>query len=162
MTKTQAVKHAPAGVPAHTEDMRRQCPVLTGEALAEFKAAAKAANVFSRACYDFLSERSPEEQVAWLRTSVSSGRMLFKPWNMEILYTISVLGRARFTQMRDLLGLSSRTLSDKLKALRAEGFIDREVFDEQPVRIEYFPTLAGRRTAALASPLVAHLNVAHR
>jgi DNA-binding HxlR family transcriptional regulator len=76
---------------------------------------------------------------------------------MEILYVIATLGRARFTQLIDLLGMSSRTLSDKLKALREAGLLDRELFDEQPVRIEYYLTKHGAKTAALASPLFCHL-----
>jgi DNA-binding HxlR family transcriptional regulator len=76
---------------------------------------------------------------------------------MEILYVLGLLSRSRFTQLQRLLGVSSRTLSDKLKHLREAGFIDREIFDEQPVRIEYFLTKSGRKVAALAAPLLAHL-----
>jgi DNA-binding HxlR family transcriptional regulator len=39
------------------------------------------------------------------------------------------------------------------------GLVDRRVFDEQPVRIEYFLTPHGIETAALAGPLFAHLNL---
>lgn len=65
----------------------------------------------------------------------------------------------RFTDLHTLLGLSTRTLSDKLKTLMEAGLVDRRVFDEQPVRIEYFLTPHGIETAALAGPLFAHLNL---
>ncbi|HLE47883.1 MAG TPA: winged helix-turn-helix transcriptional regulator, partial [Candidatus Thermoplasmatota archaeon] len=94
----------------------------------------------------------------WLKRSVDSGRAVFQPWNMELLYVIATLGRARFGQLAQLLGLSSRTLSDKLLFLCEAGLVAREVFDERPVRIEYQLTKHGRATAALASPLIAHLN----
>lgn len=138
----------------------KDCPVLAGPAREGFLEAARSANRFSEAVLGWLQGRRPEEQAAWLRTSVGSSRSILQPYNLEILYLATVWGRARFSQMRELLGLSTRTLSDKLKTLRAEGYLDREVFDEQPVRIEYVPTKHGRRTAALASPLFAHLNLA--
>lgn len=136
-----------------------ECPVLAGPARAQFLAAAKASNAFSEAVLDFLQKKTAPEQAAWLRVSVDSGRAIFQPWCLELLYVLAVRGRARFSGLQGLLGLSSRTLSDKLHTLREEGFIDREIFDERPIRIEYFPTRHGRRTAALASPLFAHLNL---
>lgn len=133
------------------------CPMMDGGTYAQFRAALKASNEFSLAVLDFMNKKSPQERVAWLRTSIGASRALLQPWTMEILYAIASLKKARFSQMHGLLGLSTRTLSDKLKVLRDEGLVDREVFDEQPVRIEYFLTKKGLRAAALASPLFAHL-----
>lgn len=150
---------AKAALPSHTDPAVLDCPVLDGNARDHLRAATKAATAFSFASLDFLREKSPEAQAAWLKATVNSSRTIFQPWSMEILYIVAVLGRARFTEMHDLLGLSTRTLSDKLKALREAGFLEREVFDESPVRIEYTLTKHGARTAALASPLFAHLNL---
>lgn len=119
----------------------------------------QASNAFSLACMEFLEDRSPEDKVAWIRASVTAGREVFTPWSLEILYAVAVLQKARFSDLLELLGLSSRTLSDKLKALKEGGFIDREVFDESPVRSEYRLSKRGRATAALASPLFARLNL---
>lgn len=142
-------------LPAHT----KPCPVLDGSARSQYKAAVRAASDFSVACMEFLAGRTPEEKVSWIRTTVTAGREVFQPWSLEILYAIAVLEKARFTDLLHLLGLSSRTLSDKLKALQDGGFVDRTVFDERPVRIEYQLTKHGRATAALASPLFARLNL---
>lgn len=141
----------------HTDD--RECPVLDGTAKSQYKAAVQASNAFSLACLEFLDDRSPEDKVAWIRASVLAGREVFTPWSLEILYAIAVLGTARFGDLLDLLGLSSRTLSDKLKALQDGGFVERQVFDERPVRIEYRLAKRGKATAALASPLFARLNL---
>lgn len=148
---------AKAAVALHTDE--RQCPVLDGTAKTQYKAAVQASNAFSLACMEFLEDRSPEDKVAWIRASVLAGREVFTPWSLEILYAVAVLGKARFTDLLELLGLSSRTLSDKLKALKDGGFLEREVFDESPVRIEYRLSKRGRATAALASPLFARLNL---
>ena len=135
------------------------CPVLDGSARTQYKQAVQAASDFSVACLEFLDGRTPEDKIAWIRTTVAAGREVFQPWSLEILYAIAVLGKARFTDLLDLLGLSSRTLSDKLKALQDGGFVERTVFDERPVRIEYQLAKRGRATAALASPLFARLNL---
>jgi DNA-binding HxlR family transcriptional regulator len=123
----------------------------------QFSASAKAANAFSLACLGFLQKKAPAQQAAWLKTSLAGARNVFQPWNLELLYVLAAMGRARFGQLSTLMGLSSRTLSDKLKLLRDAHLIDREIFDEQPVRIEYYLTKSGKKVAALASPLLAHL-----
>lgn len=146
-----------ATVSLHTAVVDRDCPILDGTATAQYRAALKSANELSLALLRFLQRKKPEEQAAWLRTSVHASRALFQPWGPELLYTLASLGRARFSQLQDLLGLSSRTLSDKLKSLRDEGLVEREVFDEQPVRIEYLLSKHGRWTAAAATPLFTHL-----
>lgn len=148
---------AKATVHLHTDE--RECPVLDGTAKAQYKAAVQASNAFSLACMEFLEDRSAEDKVAWIRASVLAGREVFTPWSLEILYAIAVLQKARFSDLLELLGLSSRTLSDKLKTLKDGGFVEREVFDESPVRIEYRLAKRGRATAALASPLFARLNL---
>lgn len=135
------------------------CPILDGSAKKEYLASAKAANVYSLAVLEFLRRKTPKEQVAWLKTSVGATREVFQPWNVEILYVLATLGHARFSDLEALLGLSSRTLSDKLKQLKDVGLVERTVFDEQPVRVEYKLTKHGLRTASLASPLFTHLTL---
>ncbi len=148
--KATASKHS---APLVADD----CPVLDGSASQQFKTAVKSANELSLAILQFLQRKEPKARAAWLRTSINASRALFQPWGPELLYTIAALGRARFNQLQELMGLSSRTLSDKLKSLRQEGLIERELFDEQPVRIEYFLTKHGQRTASAATPLFTHL-----
>lgn len=150
---------ATLAAPLHTD---RPCPVLDGTARAQYKGAVRAASDFSVACLQFLDGRSEEDKVAWIRASVAAGRDVFQPWSLEIVYAIAVLGKARFTDLLGLLGLSSRTLSDKLKTLQDGGFVERQVFADRPVRIEYTLSKHGLATAALASPLFARLNLEAR
>lgn len=135
-----------------------ECPVMDPELEAQLRTCVKTSGAFSQGILAFLSERSPEAQAAWLKRCIGSGRALFQPWCLEILVVLGVMGRRRFGELQRLLGISSRTLSDKLQVLRDEGFVDREVFDEQPVRIEYVLTKQGARVAALVCPLFAQLN----
>lgn len=136
----------------------RECPVDDPVVEAVFKSCIKSSRELSHGVLRFLEGRTPEGKAKWLKESVESGRIAFQPWNMEILFVLAVQGRARFTELQALLGASSRTLSDKLQALREAGFVERTVYDEQPVRIEYALTLEGRRVAALATPLFTELN----
>lgn len=142
-----------------SDRIERGCPVLDGQARTEFREAAKSANAFSKAVLQWLEAKEGKVQVAWLRTCVNLSRDLLQPWTMEVLFLLSVRGPVRFTQLQEMLRVSSRTLSDRLTLLKEAGLVDRTVYDEKPVRVEYAPTKSGRKTASLASPLMAHLGL---
>ena len=62
--------------------------------------------------------------------------------------------------MKNLLeGISSRTLSDKLRFLVDEGLVHRQVDEGPPVRVSYVLSEHGRTCGRLLSPLVAHLKI---
>ena len=58
-----------------------------------------------------------------------------------------------------LSGISSRTLSDKLRFLVEEGLVIREVDEGPPIRVSYILSEHGRTCGRLLSPLVAHLKI---
>lgn len=152
MAKGAASRHTTA---LHVDD----CPMSEPGVAAGFDACLGASRDFSQGVLQFLQGRSHDAQARWAQESVTAGRVLFQPWSMEILFVLAVAREARFGELQALLGgISSRTLSDKLQTLRQDGLVERQVFDEQPVRIEYRLTKEGLRTAALATPLFAHLN----
>ncbi len=150
---------APAAPAATSAPASTDCPLMDDACMAEFQESRQVAASLSLRMRTFLHGRSQDEQAAWIRTSMSVSRELFQPWSMELLYLTGVLGKARFSELERLLGISSRTLSNKLKGLTQAGFLDRHVLDETPVRIEYALSKHGRATAALAAPLFAHLNL---
>ena len=79
---------------------------------------------------------------------------------IEILSTLYIAGPRRFNQLKTLLaGISSRTLSDKLRFLVNEGLVIRQVDDGPPVRVEYILSEHGITCGRLLSPLVAHLKI---
>lgn len=81
--------------------------------------------------------------------------VLGKKW---ALFVIAVLGnqtRARFNDLlRQLGGISSRTLSDRLKELEGLGLLQRAVFPEVPPRVEYSLTDHGRRMRRALIPFL--------
>lgn len=81
-------------------------------------------------------------------------------WTIEILSTLYIAGPRRFNQLKTLLsGISSRTLSDKLRFLVEEELVIRQVDDGPPVKVEYILSEHGVTCGRLLSPLVAHLKI---
>lgn len=122
---------------------------------ADLDAVVRSASAYSRKTVGHLRALPAHDQAAFIKGMIDEGDVLFQPWAMEILYVLGLQGRARFTELQRLLGVSSRTLSDKLQALREVGLVERQVFDEQPVRIEYYLSKRGTRTAVLGAALFA-------
>ena len=86
--------------------------------------------------------------------------MFASRWTIEILATLYITGPRRFNEMKNMLnGISSRTLSDKLRFLTDEGLVNRVVTDGPPVKVSYELSSHGMTCGRLLSPLVAHLKI---
>jgi DNA-binding HxlR family transcriptional regulator len=71
-------------------------------------------------------------------------QLLGKRWTGLILDTL-MEGPQRFCEMTATVeGLSDRVLSDRLRELESEGVIERTVYPQIPVRVEYRLTEKGR------------------
>jgi DNA-binding HxlR family transcriptional regulator len=58
-------------------------------------------------------------------------------WKLKIIIALSD-GHKRFNELqRAVEGISARVLSNELKELELNGFIDRRVYDQMPVVVEY-------------------------
>jgi DNA-binding HxlR family transcriptional regulator len=89
-----------------------------------------------------------------IKSLEESFNLLSQKWNLEILYTLFLKTTVNFSQLKKILGVNSRTLSDKLKSLRKYGYIERTVETEPPLRVEYALTPRGKNTVLLALPLL--------
>ena len=67
---------------------------------------------------------------------------LSQRWTALILFQL-MTGPQRFCTMTDKLGVSGKTLSERLKDLEKNDFVIRNVYPETPVRIEYSLTEKG-------------------
>jgi DNA-binding HxlR family transcriptional regulator len=68
-----------------------------------------------------------------------------KRWTGAILLVLIDGGPLRFSEIKVLVPeLSDRLLSERMKELEAEGIVERRVFAETPVRVEYSLTDKGR------------------
>ncbi|MEK5186678.1 helix-turn-helix domain-containing protein [Solibacillus sp. FSL R5-0691] len=66
-----------------------------------------------------------------------------KRWTALIIYQL-LEGPQRFNAIEAALPISGRLLSERLKELEKEGIVERKVFSEVPVRVEYNLTDKGR------------------
>ncbi|BDX04864.1 winged helix-turn-helix transcriptional regulator [Planctobacterium marinum] len=65
-------------------------------------------------------------------------------WSMLILFAL-VDGEDRFNSLKSrIVGISQRMLTQTLRDLEREGYVNRTVFPEVPVRVEYELTEMGR------------------
>ena len=92
--------------------------------------------------------------------AVASFSMFSSRWTTEILSALYIAGDKRFNELRTLLrGISSRTLSDKLRACQENGLVERVVEDGPPIRVIYRLTTHGRNCGRLLGPLVAYMKI---
>jgi DNA-binding HxlR family transcriptional regulator len=70
--------------------------------------------------------------------------LIGKRWSGAIVREM-MGGATRFSELRTAIpDISYRMLCARLKALEAEGIVERQVFPETPVRVEYQLTNKGR------------------
>ncbi len=81
--------------------------------------------------------------------------LIGRRWTGAILSAM-LGGAIRFTDIVHAVpGLSDRLLSERLKELEAAGIVQRSVYPETPVRIEYRLTAKGRDLGAVADAVSA-------
>jgi len=83
-----------------------------------------------------------------------SFNLLSQKWSLEILYTLFLKSTISFSGLKKILGVNSRTLSDKLKNLKEHGYVERTVEIGPPLRVRYTLTTRGKNTVLLALPLL--------
>lgn len=69
--------------------------------------------------------------------------LLSKKWVGLIIFSL-INSPMKFSDMEHFIpGISSRLLNERLKYLEKEGLINRRIFDENPIRIQYELTRKG-------------------
>jgi DNA-binding HxlR family transcriptional regulator len=63
-------------------------------------------------------------------------------------------GPKRFHDLEEVLNISGKMLSERLKELETEGILQRNVYAETPVRIEYALTKKGLDTKLIIESMV--------
>jgi len=99
-------------------------------------------------------ELSLENLKETMKSLEESFDLLSQKWNVQILYILFLKENAGFGELKKVLGVNSRTLSDNLKRLKQYGYVTREVKQEPPLRVRYSLTTRGRNTILLALPFL--------
>jgi DNA-binding HxlR family transcriptional regulator len=71
-------------------------------------------------------------------------QLISKRWTGLIIYQLLTGGQQRFCTIQASLPISGRLLSERLKELEDEGIVNRHVYPEVPVRVEYSLTDKGK------------------
>lgn len=71
-------------------------------------------------------------------------------WTLLVLRDVLFFKRSLFNEfLESPEGISSNTLADRLKRLELHGILEREAYQERPVRYRYVPTARGRELLPL-------------
>ena len=81
--------------------------------------------------------------------------VISKKWALLIINAIGNYGSLRFNKlMKELQGISPKTLADTLKQLQVENLLKRESFAEIPPRVEYSLTKDGEGLREAVIPIL--------
>jgi DNA-binding HxlR family transcriptional regulator len=168
MTTTTATSSRPATTPHDTREAREARDATRGPSSAldispeleqGLEDVLTQAQRFGASLRDTVLAQRPSDADRLIESAVASTQRLLGKWKLEILYSLTLTESARFSELRRRLGtISSRTLSNKLKELEEDGYLQRTVTTTRPLRVDYTLTPEGLRIAALTSPLIAYLN----
>ena len=94
-----------------------------------------------------------EQEIASHCPILSSLYFIGGRWKISILWNLNN-GTNRFGLMKSrIIGISDKMLTTQLRELEADGFINREVFAEVPLRVEYSLTTLGQSLIPILSDL---------
>ena len=83
------------------------------------------------------------EDLAMIERTRAARDLLASKWKVDLLYLLA-RGAQRYSRLYDnLRGASKKMLTDSLRALEQDGFVNRSVYAEVPVRVEYSLTTLG-------------------
>lgn len=81
---------------------------------------------------------------------------LSKAWTFPIVIYLKKAQKARFNEIkRNVKGICSRSLSERLDELEKEGIVKREVTKDSPPKVEYSLTEKGLELAAVLEQIIA-------
>ncbi len=102
--------------------------------------------------------RAQELSLSVLKETIQSLEQSFtllsQKWNIQILYLLFLKKTSGFGELKKILGVNSRTLSDKLKLLNKHGFVGRAIEQGPPLKVRYSLTERGHNTILLALPFL--------
>jgi DNA-binding HxlR family transcriptional regulator len=87
--------------------------------------------------------RPTSEDLEMIERTRGARDLLSSKWKVDLLYLLA-RGVRRYSRLYDnLRGASKKMLTDSLRSLERDGFVERHVFAEVPVRVEYSLTTLG-------------------
>jgi DNA-binding HxlR family transcriptional regulator len=83
------------------------------------------------------------EDLEMIERTTAVRDLLSSKWKVDLIYLLA-RGVQRYSRLYDnLKGASKKMLTDSLRGLERDGFVQRTVYAEVPVRVEYSLTTLG-------------------
>ena len=87
--------------------------------------------------------RLTKEDLEMIERTREARELLSSKWKVDLLYLLA-RGVRRYSRLYDnLRGASKKMITDSLRSLERDGLVDRHVYAEVPVRVEYSLTTLG-------------------
>jgi DNA-binding HxlR family transcriptional regulator len=87
--------------------------------------------------------RPTHEDLEMIERTRAARDLLSSKWKVDLLYLLA-RGVRRYSRLYDnLRGVSKKMLTDSLRSLERDGLVERHVYAEVPVRVEYSLTALG-------------------
>jgi DNA-binding HxlR family transcriptional regulator len=83
-------------------------------------------------------------------------RLVGKKFTILIIRNMIHLGHSRFNQFLEIEGINAKILSARLKEMERDGLIERKVYAETPIRVEYGITEKGRALEPILDQMSAY------
>ena len=100
-------------------------------------------------CFEEIEVREVADELSRVTPMLAT---ILSKWAPEIIYGL-YLRKMSFNDLKRMLPISSRVLSDKLKALEKAGIVLRVVEESRPPRVYYELTSFGKKIALSLIPL---------
>lgn len=104
-----------------------------------------------RAVPDPSENRDHTSDAEMIESTTAAVELFAAKWKVDLLFLLAA-GVRRHARLHDHLLVSKKVLTEALKSLERDGLVQRHVFPEMPVRVEYTLTPLGR---SLTGPLFA-------
>jgi DNA-binding HxlR family transcriptional regulator len=102
-----------------------------------------------------------QERIEWMEHNMKecpinhTFKLVGKKFTMLIIRNMIHRDHKRFNQLLEIEDINAKVLSARLREMEEDGLIERKIYPEKPVRIEYTITEKGRALAPILDQLSA-------
>jgi DNA-binding HxlR family transcriptional regulator len=103
-----------------------------------------------------------QESIDWMERNMircpinNTFRLVGKKFTILIIRNMIHLRHSRFNQFLEIEGINAKILSARLKEMERDGLIERKVYAETPIRVEYGVTEKGRALEPILDQMSAY------
>jgi DNA-binding HxlR family transcriptional regulator len=102
-----------------------------------------------------------QERIEWMECNMRecpinhTFKLVGKKFTMLIIRNMIHRDHKRFNQLLEIEDINAKVLSARLKEMEEDGLIERNIYPDKPVRIEYTITEKGRALAPILDQMSA-------